>query len=162
DRRKIPERQAPVARVPAAALVADGDVTERLLGRFADHSGENAGIEIEAQRQPALHLLLVPADDARVLRRPAPPSARVEAEDLAGRDLEALDAIELLRRLLRVGRHGDAARELLERLEDLVVAEYLSPRPGERIAELEAVDDRYRRIGRQIDGVIVCVGEARV
>src|SRR5688572_24811150 len=86
DRRQLAEAEPGLA--PVAAVGSERQRAELLLRRLGDHAGVDAGVEVEAEHS-RIDALLVPAHHAAVLRGPSPPAARVEAEHLAGRHLEA-------------------------------------------------------------------------
>src|ERR1700690_223258 len=144
---------------PRIRVLRDHTLAKLLLGGFPDLSGVNSRIEIEAHDPSVAEWFLVPANHAAVLRRPAAPTARVEPEHFPRRHRDARDARELRRVVLVRRGHDRFARELRERLHDLVVAEHLTPRVGAVLIHFEPMREPDLRVWRKR---VFCIFRIRV
>nr|WP_228555400.1 hypothetical protein [Catenulispora pinisilvae] len=97
-----------------------------VLAECVDEADGDPGIEGRRHGSAAGQRPVDPVLDPGVLRSAAPPAAPFQAQDLAGRDVDAGEAGQRAGVLLLIGEGVDGAPELVERLEDLVVG--ASPR----------------------------------
>src|SRR5262249_43782272 len=102
---------------PPAAAALDGDLAERLLRILRHHADDDARVERQLRLRAVGQRLFEPPDETGVLRRTAPPTTGLEPQHLAGRYLDADEALELFRVLLGRGDRVRLAPELLERLQ---------------------------------------------